>query len=262
MRKYLSCIKISFETEKQYFVNFLGGIVGEVFILFVQLFLWNNILSHNQIQNISHNDFMAYIYFSFVLRVVFSNSIPFQINSDYQKGNIAIYLVRPISYSAYLYFKDIGKVIFKFLCLLFPCIMVMYYFDMININFIDTRIFFFLLSILIGNILNFSVNYFIGIISFIAKSSIGLYMLYSSLGSFFSGTLIPLFMFPSTLRVISYILPFRYIYYSPLSVILELKDSTFYYKIILIQFLYCIVITSTILVLGKMINKRLDIQGG
>lgn len=253
MKKYISYLKKSFYIELHYFADYIGLILGDVFTLIIQYYLLK------QLNNLEVN-VSIYVLFSFVLRIIFSNSIIFKINEDFKYGNIAITKVKPINYYGAIYFEQLGRIFSKFiffvpvfliLCILFKAA-------------IPFNIIYFLLSLILSIILNIFLELIIGILSYFMGSSIGLYMFNESLKTIFSGLIIPLSLFPDMINNLVNILPYKYIYYYPLMLISDkvpiLQDV--FLKIITFQFIYTIIIFFVFLFLSKLADDRLVVHGG
>jgi ABC-2 type transport system permease protein len=71
------------------------------------------------------------------------------------------------------------------------------------------------LSIALAFLMNFYINYMIGLTSFWLVQSNGIRNAFMLVSSIFSGALIPLTFFPEWLQTIQFFLPFQYIAYMP-----------------------------------------------
>jgi len=83
-----------------------------------------------------------------------------------------------------------------------------------------TNLMMFILTLINGLIINYFITHIIGLVSFWYTWIWQFNMLLSSLVKLFSGAFIPLWFFPKTISNAALFLPFRLIYYTPISIYL------------------------------------------
>lgn len=253
MWKYVGCLKKAFYIELHYCADYIGLILGEIFTLIIQYYL---------LKQLDNLDFKVSIYvlFSFLLRMLFNNSIVFKINDDFKSGKIAITKTKPINYYGAIYFEELGKIFSKFIFFV-PISLIIYIFCKEAIVF---NMMFFLLSLILSIVLNILLEFIIGILSYFMGSSIGLYMFNESLKTIFSGLIIPLTLFPDIINNLANTLPYKYIYYYPLMLISDEKliSSSIFLKLLSSQFIYTLIIFLVFVFLSKLADTKLVIHGG
>ncbi|MNJ53302.1 hypothetical protein D3C77_486860 [compost metagenome] len=110
-------------------------------------------------------------------------------------------------------FQKIGHRSLGFLFEFVPCLLIFIFIfgvDMRPASYLWT-----ILSIALAFLMNFYVNYMIGLTSFWLVQSNGIRSAFLLVSSIFSGALIPLTLFPDWLQIIQFFLPFQYIAYIP-----------------------------------------------
>jgi ABC-2 type transport system permease protein len=110
--------------------------------------------------------------------------------------------------------------------------------------------------------LQFMITYIIGLINFWTMS-VGVYGSFvGTLSSFFSGAFVPLWFFPKWLYDIAQFLPFKLIYYTPISIYLG-KVNAYDAALLIIQQCFWILLFVVIeRIMWNRGTKRLIIQGG
>jgi ABC-type uncharacterized transport system, permease component len=77
-----------------------------------------------------------------------------------------------------------------------------------------------IISIIFAFLMNFYINYCIGMTAFWLVQSSGIRMVYQVIAEILSGSLIPLVFFPKVLQKMLFFLPFQYTTYVPASVVM------------------------------------------
>lgn len=137
---------------------------------------------------------------------------------DVQMGNLATYLLKPISY----YWKKFSEefpyriVQGSYALLLIFCMM----FLIKHFAFTHSILILFLgvISVCVGLFLSFTFKMVLGLFSIWLIEVQGIYQFYDILTFVFGGYIIPLFLLPKQMVLIAYFLPFSYVVYMPVSI--------------------------------------------
>ena len=78
----------------------------------------------------------------------------------------------------------------------------------------------FLVSLVLGVLLMFELTYTFGLLAFRIQRCWFLSWYVSALTTFFGGTAVPLWFYPKALQTVSYVLPFRYVAFEPVNLLL------------------------------------------
>lgn len=116
-------------------------------------------------------------------------------------------------YCCFTYLRCILFFMYFLLIEFIPCFLIFQF--IFQINMIPKYPGWTILSILFAFLMNFYVNYCIGLTSFWLIQSSGIRSVFQALSSVFSGGLIPLVFFPDTLQKLLFFLPFQYSTYVP-----------------------------------------------
>lgn len=139
---------------------------------------------------------------------------------DIQEGSLVSYILKPFSYYWTKFFAELPWRVFQGffgLITLFICII----FFKVHIS-IATSMFFIIATILssfLAYILSFSFKMCLGLIALWTTDISGMYQFFDMLAFIFAGYIVPIYLFPHNLQVISYILPFAYMIYFPIAVL-------------------------------------------
>ena len=124
---------------------------------------------------------------------------------------------------------------------------------------------FFSVSVLMALVLNFSVDMLVATICLYTESTWGINMVKECIVLLLSGASIPLAFFPEGLRKVVQYLPFRCIYDTPLSVLLQKPGFTLGTGLgfsLLLQFVWCVALGVAGAVFWSISLKKITVNGG
>lgn len=265
MRLYWELIKNSFQASAAYkmdtFLHLFRSNIG----LFIQVSIWsalivNGVVMSNQ-GNITRQEMVTYTVISVIISILLSNEFIYEITHKVYSGEIAMDLIKPISMKAILFSQQIGSVFFNMVFEIIPLIIIGILFFGLKAPALPDFLLF-SLAVINGMAISYLIYYIAGLYALWYEVSWHMDALLHTLNAFFSGAFIPLWFFPTVLSDISMYLPFRLMYYTPISI--YLGKGTFIDSITAIgyQFLWIFIL----LILEKIVwnqgVKKLVVQGG
>lgn len=176
-----------------------------------------------------------------------------------RSGKIAIYLLRPMSYLSYMFYSTLGDYVVNFLFYTIPIMFLGFLVNGFSIEHCQQIVYFFVM-ICLSAVLLFLINFCIGLIAFITLDLRGILHLVHGVIFLLSGQFIPLTFYPSLLRGIVSILPFRYIFYYPLALLLGQEELTF--KAVLLVVFWIVIVYGLVQLIWQKVSIRVNIQGG
>lgn len=215
MKAYYSLFKMRLLKGLQYRVSALAGISTQFFWGFMHIMIFEAFYnSTSVVQPISFRELIQVIWLqqSFLVFVMLwyrDNELLNHITS----GNIAYELCRPTDLYNFWYAKLIAQrlsgAILRCFPIIFIAILLPYPY---NFSFPPSILSFilFLVALILGLILVVTISMLIYISVFYTMSPTGSLLIFSVLGEFFSGLVLPVPLMPKALQKIVYILPFRY----------------------------------------------------
>lgn len=266
----LALIKIAFRSRLAYRSEAGMLFFGRVLALFAQVAIWRALIDTQQgvsssMGSITQREMVTYVVISRCISVfvsLFAGYSPlWRMDDKIRTGEIAMDLSKPIPLRTALFFETIGNNLFEILFGLVPMIVLgalFFGFDVPS----PAHFVLFLITTVNGLIIYFMISYVVGLIAFWYLEVWHLERLLNDLVTVFSGALIPLWFFPSFLITISEFLPFRLIYYTPISVYMEKLSFSAAGAQILQQFLWMGVLLLLERVLWKRGVTKLVVQGG
>ncbi|MDP3043246.1 MAG: ABC-2 family transporter protein [bacterium] len=219
MKKYWIIFKNSLQTSMAYRFNTFAFLIAELFSLAVIIYLWLSIYRQgNQIGNYTLSSLIIYYIFTkFISLLINAQDTARIIGDSIRQGDIINYLVKPINFQFESFFSNFGAVTYNFLAYSFIFLIILLFFHGISINILSAVLF--ILFILMAIVINFLINYIIGISTFYLGFIMGINFIMFNITLFLSGSLIPLDMLPSLVYKIVGFLPFKYLAFVPISVV-------------------------------------------
>lgn len=263
MNKYIMYMWTSIKREFYYKVNIIGMILTSIFVIIIQKELWQSIYLENEIINgIEYTEIFTYLVVGMVFRKFLGSGIDETISNDFQSGKIAIDLLRPQIYFLKVFFEDLGRGLVHFTMIGFISAIYFLY----HIKYLEFYSTIIVVGILVSSVLAYFIflfmNFCIGLTSIWFGRSVGLTMIKTGLFSLLGGTFIPVDFYPLWLQRVVSFLPFKYIYYSPISFLMNKTTTMQIIQTLSIQCIWCIFFAMIGWNMFKMGNKRIVIQGG
>ncbi|MBM7562478.1 ABC transporter permease [Fusibacter tunisiensis] len=223
MKLYFSLFKIRVYHGLQYRVAALAGMAtqffwGAIYIMIFMAFYGEN----DSVNGFTLSQLISYVwlqqaFLAFVALWVRDNELFEMIRS----GNIAYELCRPVNIYIFWYAKllaqRISNAALRFMPILLVAFLIPEPYKLSLPVSLDAFVLF-VITLLLGVILNVIISMFIYISVFVTLSPTGSLLLFSVVGEFLSGLVIPLPLMPDWLRTVVEILPFRYVADFPLRI--------------------------------------------
>ena len=178
--------------------------------------------------------------------------------------NVFLKLLKPMSFRGYSFWSYIGENIMSFILTFIPTFIIINILTNGSIE-LGLNLFFFVLSVLMALVLNFSVDMIVATICLYTESTWGINMVKECIVLLLSGASIPLAFFPAGLRNIVQYLPFRCIYDTPLSVLLQKNGYTWgtgLLSSLLLQLGWCIALGLVGAAFWSFSLKKITVNGG
>lgn len=266
MRVYYEYIKNSFKEYLAYRFEYFTGIIQTLLSLMVQLYLWNALMGRSGPVStnsgiVTLEDMVTYVLVSTLISSLARSRVIYDINERVRNGQISADLIRPVNFIGYMFSRTIGRSFFNLIFQFLPVLVIGIVFLDINFPSIPNLLFFGI-SAINAMIILFLITFCLGLLAFWYMYIWQVDMLLGTAFELFSGGWIPLWFFPSVLFTISSFLPFRLVYFIPISIFLgrlEVQDCWF---MILQQVIWIIIFYGITRIIWNAAIKKLVFQGG
>lgn len=227
---FLLTLQQVFEQRARSFVWFLLSLFGPVLMI---LFWRGAAISKTSLSVISSYYFLLIIGGSLLM----SHSEENIALIDIQEGRLATYLLKPFSYFISKWLEELPYRIlqgsFGLITLLIFAVFLHIPFSSFPKNYLD--IFLSLIIVILAITMAQTYKMCLGFISFWTTDAYGIFQFSEMLIFVFAGFIVPLFLFPVQIAIISYILPFSYMIYFPVAAFIGIFSTFQLTQIIFLQ---------------------------
>ena len=263
MELYIEFVKKSFQERYAYRFDFFVTFIGSIMAIFIQFSIWSALYNKNEaIHSVTLTDMLNYVVISTFVMALTRSNVGQVIADRVSNGSIATDLTRPVNFKYYLFAENVGSNSFNLLFVTIPtCIFAgIFYRFTFNEDIVIWGLF--LVSLLLGAIIAFYINYVLGLLAFWFKTSFYISWFLQALNELFSGSIVPLWFYPKWLFTMSSWLPFKLVYFDPISIYLGKHTYLSSIKIILLQLLWVIVLILLEKRVWTAAQKKVFVHGG
>lgn len=217
-RKYSPIFILGFESTLEYRGNYLINLVGILFPIMMQYFVWSAVFSGKELNErvfgLTYGEAIIYtLCAGFVSRLI-STECHHQISKDIKSGALSQFLVQPVRYIIYQIFRNVGEKILELFLVL--GIMMIFLFVIapgmgLKVHVLSVAMFF--AAFIPGITLNFLIFLSVSMLAFWIVEVGRLYSIIDILIAIVSGSIFPLSIFGIRWEHIFSFMPFTYTTY-------------------------------------------------
>lgn len=219
---YLLVAKHTWDEYVAYRLNFAMWRVRSVLQLLTTYFLWFVVMpSSGTLLGYTRSSMLTYVVLSDLFSSIVLSSLTGEVGSEINSGDLSNYLLKPINYFAYWFFRDMGDKAMNISFAIPELLLVL--FILRPPFFLQTNPLYLLLtaiSLASGIIVFFFINFLLGMIGFWSSEVWAPRFIFFTLLTFFSGGIFPLDILPKGVYLIFQLLPFTYLLFFPLKIYL------------------------------------------
>lgn len=244
LQKYFIVTKNTWEETLTYRLNFTIWRFRTVLRVLTVYFLWLAVLPKNAVIGSYNQELML----TYILGTTFIGSIVFatrtlEIGDHINNGDLSNFLIRPVNYFLYWFFKDLGD---KAMNTFFSIIELIILFIVLKPPFfIQTNLYFLsfcFIATFLSVITYFFLSFLIGLIGFWSQETWAPRFIFFTVLSFLVGDFFPLDIMPQPLFFIAKLLPFYYMLYFPLKIYLGGITQVQIYEGLIISIIWMFII--------------------
>ena len=209
--------EVAFVTYKEWAAyrthSMVSIFVGPVYFI-VQYFIWTAVYGSNpSINGIELDQMLRYFGASALIGYLTMDFADWNLQMLVRTGKFLTFALRPLNHRFFAFSQKCGHRVLGFIFEFIPCLLI--FTILFGINLMPPQPFWAVISIILAFLMNFFVNYTIGLTAFWFTQAEGIRQVFLLLASVFSGSLIPLVFFPQWMQYALFFLPFQYVAYVP-----------------------------------------------
>jgi len=247
-------LKNTFKESMSFKLNNLLVIIGHIVAALLNFYLWYYI-GGNGIGSLNKSEIIVYVLMLYGISMSVNQNADYYIAQDIRSGDIIIDLVRPFNYIYLQLLKRFSSFVYNVVIFVIPCLIISLF--IVKISLLNILLFF--MCLIMAFLLTFLIDCIFGLLICKVMNNWGIDTMKGMFMGLLSGELIPFFLLPSALTFVLSILPFYYISYYPIMILIG-KEWNWYLILVLIGWL--IVLYVVVLILWKKIRRSLMINGG
>lgn len=265
--KYKKNMLLSLKTAFMYRENFFISIIMRFIVVLLTIYLWKAIYTgQNEINGYRFTEMILYLFIAnFIYGLGNFDDFSNELITNILQGKISTYLLRPASYLKMSFFECLGqKFVFipiDFIAYIIPLIITaqstQYHFQ-----FSVLKLFMIALTTIGSMIIGFLTCFLLGMVAFYIENPTILLFIKGEIFSLLSGSILPLDMFPSKIRIIIDFLPMKYMGYYQSSLLLGNVTPFQYIYNIFILFTWIILLIAAVHYLWQLALTKYIANGG
>ena len=265
LKKYLTLTRAGIIESLQFRLGTLVIVLGNMLYLIVVYFLWRAIYDSSGtdvVNGMTFSDTLIYLVLATALFNFMEMYFVWEMGRNIQSGKIVLDLLKPMKYRSFLFWSYSGSFVTSFLFTFLPTFIVVTAVTNGAIP-LKTNLLYFILSVVMAVIINYSIDFIVGTICLYTESIWGINIMKQVIVTLLSGATIPIAFFPEPLKSIVLYLPFQSIYNAPLTLLLDGSPETEDLLMILgTQLFWCIVMTAASKLFWKVSIRQITVNGG
>jgi ABC-2 type transport system permease protein len=264
LKIYREFIRIGFVNILAFRLRYYTGIITYLINVTVYYFIWRAVFANatGSIAGFSLPQILTYVSVGWILRSFYWNTIDQEMAYEVIDGKIAMDFIKPVSVQWMWLARAMGESAFRLILLTAPtAIVVALLFPVLppasKLNFA-----LFLVAAVGSFFIMGALNFIIGTCAIPLTSILALIRAKFWLIELLSGLLIPLNFFPRSLQIVSSLLPFEHIAYTPLQIYLGRLSTTESLKLLGLEYFWVV----ALILLGHLwwirATRKITIHGG
>jgi len=223
LHKYTKAFELGFQTALEYRLNFMISLIGAIYPILVQSFLWTAIFNASEqpvVYGYTYRQMIAYTFLAGLVARIVRTGFEYDIMDDIKNGKYSKFLVQPLGYFPYRLCSYLGQkapnlvMVLGLLVFVLAGLSVFWGFSLEPI-----RILAFLVTLMLAVTLNFLIFYCVSSVAFWVIEIGFLFEGIRIVTVLLSGGIFPLDVFgPTFLRVMN-LLPFKYTINYPINIL-------------------------------------------
>lgn len=214
--KYLWIARTSAKSNIAYFGEVGSRIIFLGVILFIFLRLWQVTYQEtgaNELGGLTLSQMLWYLAITESI-ILSAPRVSQTVDQDVRTGQLAVHLIKPLSYPLYCLGNCLGERSVRFaLNLIVGLLVVSFFVGPIPLQL--NSVLFLLVALPMAFVLDFLFNFLIGLGAFWLEDTTGIMLIYSRITMILGGMLIPIELFPEVMQPVLKALPFASIVYGP-----------------------------------------------
>lgn len=240
-----------------------GNIIMQTIIMVTTAFFWKALFGSGSFGNgMTADSMLTYTIISSAMSVLFTTGVERRIQRSVQQGSISVEMIHPINVFGVYFAEDMGTILALVFQNLLPIIIIGSLVIKVPVIVSVSAIPMFAASLVLSMGINWLLAAIFGMWAFTAVEMDALIQVKKHLLRLLSGSIIPIWFFPDSLRAVLEALPFVYIYQLPLDIYVGSVSTEDILRRMVIQVIWFAVLGTAFFILQRRVLGKVMVQGG
>jgi ABC-2 type transport system permease protein len=225
IKKYNAVFKLGMQGAMEYRMDFLMSLISGGFTVIIQLFLWTAIYGGQEAEDAvlfgyEYSQMVVYVVMAAIMARIVATGFEYDIMSDIMEGNMNRFFVQPVGHLPFRIVGFLGaKVVENVMAVLIGAGLLVLLIFTVGAEFSFLNIIIALAVAPLSLMINSMMFYFLSATSFWLTWGWGVFNGWGVVTTILSGGIFPIGVFGETIVGILRFLPFQYIVYFPLNIV-------------------------------------------
>jgi len=263
MKIFWSFTRQAFHNSSVYRFDFWLRLFSVYLWMYTIYWVWKTLYSQTPgAFGVSLQQMVTYGILGMALEIFLDVGPEWYIANQVRSGAIDTDLMKPLDFHLHMLARSGGEMMFSLGILALPSFAIGYYLFNLRLPEDALTTLLFLISLIFSFFVFFHISFLVGTLTIVTLDIRSISWAYYSLVSFFSGQIVPLWLFPDFLRKFSEVLPFQAIYYIPMSIYIKRLNGSAAFQALGLQAFWTIVLVFCARWAWQQVHNRLTVQGG
>ena len=263
VKKYIYIIKTQIIKSMTYEFSVYGNIFLQTIIMITSAYFWKALYKGQEsVGAVDAESMLTYIIISSMMSVLLITNVEKRIEMSVGKGTVATDMMKPVNLFGVYFAEDLGSVFALVFQNMLPILIFGTLFIKVPKMADVSALPLFVIAVLESFMINWLIAALFGMIAFAAVSIDALIQVKKHLIRLLSGSIIPIWFFPTGVAKVLSSLPFVYIYQLPLSIYIGKGERAEQIAGMKIQFLWLVALTAVFIFAQRRVTKKVMVQGG
>jgi viologen exporter family transport system permease protein len=219
MKIFWSFARQNFHALAAYRFDFLLRASSIVILMYGIRWLWITLYTQRPgAFGLTLQQMVTYGVLSMAIQNLFFTGPPYYMARQVRTGAIDLDLLKPLDFHYHMLARSTGEMLFRVFVLALPGMLVGYFLFDLQLPANSQTGFLFVVAVLLGYLVNFHLDFLLGLLAFVSIEIHSIDWAFHATARFFSGQFVPVGFFPGLLGVLAAVLPFRSVFFIPLSI--------------------------------------------
>lgn len=217
MNRYFFITKNAFLKVLTYRLSVFAFRFGAVLEILLIITMWMMIFkTQTSVSGLTRDEMISYVIIGNIITSFTRNLATDVIARDITDGSLSLFLIRPLSYFNYCFFREIGRTVLPLVVsLFFQILIIVIWFKAFIISPNFSTLLVIVPMVGLSFLIELGISFLAGLIAFWTDEVSGIFSIITTLKRFLSGSYFPLSLLPPLFTTLSFLLPFAYSFYIP-----------------------------------------------